>query len=212
MRLFYSETAAINTADYMTETGKLYKSLFFENLPLGFATKNIIEKQDNSSWKTILVYKTNYVTDDEFDALQAFLNNGGTVLIDTVESLSLNEYGKERKQKLSVGKGQLKVLNTTEVESLKKAALASVTDQMPALQIAADNGEDFKTTITRIVTQEDGSYLVNLLNVGHTSTKINLQLASGEAITVTDLMTGNAMDTQFELPSEGVLLLEVKKK
>ena len=83
---------------------------------------------------------------------------------------------------------------------------------MPPVQIVADNSEKYKTTISRVVTQEDGSYLVNLLNVGRNTTKIKLQLDSGEAIAVTDLMTMNTMETSFELPSEGVLLLEVKKK
>ena len=51
LRLFYSETAAINTPNYMTQTTKLYKSLFFEGLPLGFVTKNITQKQDNNTRK-----------------------------------------------------------------------------------------------------------------------------------------------------------------
>lgn len=212
LRLFYSETSAINTPDYMTQTGTIYNSLFFEGFPLGFVTKNIIEKQDNSTWSTVLVHKNKYVTDKEFAALQTFLNNGGTVIIDSDDSLSLNEYGKERKQKLSANKGELIVLNTENIESLKKAALESVADQMPPVQIVADNSEKYKTTISRVVTQEDGSYLVNLLNVGRNTTKIKLQLDSGEAIAVTDLMTMNTMETSFELPSEGVLLLEVKKK
>lgn len=211
LRFFYSETSAINTANYMTKTGKLYKSLFFEGLSLGFVTKNIIEKQDNSKWNTVVVYNTKYVTDEEFATLQSYLDNGGTVILDSEESLSMNEYGKKRTQKLTAGKGQLIALKDANIAEIKKTALAEVADQMPEVIIESDNGKDFKTTISRVVKQKDGSYLVNLLNVGHDTAKIKLSLKSGESIAIKNLMTSNSVDSQFDLESEEVLLLKVEK-
>jgi beta-galactosidase len=211
LRFFYSETSAINTANYMTKTGKLYKSLFFEGLSLGFVTKNIIEKQDNSKWNTVVVYNTKYVTDEEFATLQSYLDNGGTVILDSEESLSMNEYGKKRTQKLTAGKGQLIALKDADIAEIKKTALAEVADQMPEVIIESDNGKDFKTTISRVVRQKDGSYLVNLLNVGHDKAKIKLSLKSGESISIKNLMTSNSVDSQFDLESEEVLLLKVEK-
>ncbi|AUS05491.1 glycoside hydrolase family 42 [Pseudotamlana carrageenivorans] len=210
LRLFYSETSAINTPNYMTQTGKLYESLFFEGLSLGFVTKNIIKKQDNDLWNTVVVYQTKYVTDAEFAALQQYLNQGGKVILDSETSLSMNEYGKKRQEKLQAGNGQLIVLETENVAAIKEKALAEVADAMPEVIVESDNGQDFKTTISRVVKQKDGSYLVNLLNVGHDSAKIKLSLKSGAAIFVKDLMTQNTMESEFNLPSEEVLLLEVK--
>ena len=212
LRIFYSETAAINTPKYMTQTGKLYKSLFFEGLPLGFVTKNIIEKQDNSTWNTVVVYKTKYVTDAEFATLQGYLNNGGTVILDAEESLSMNEYGKKRWKKLRAGKGKLINLKGADLAKTKEAALVEVADQMPDVVIESDNGEDHKTTISRVVQQEDGSYLVNLLNVGHSTTKIKLSLQSGAEVIIQNMMTSKPVATEFDLASEEVLLLEVKVK
>jgi beta-galactosidase len=211
LRFFYSETSAINTANYMTKTGELYKSLFFEGLSLGFVTKNIIEKQDNSNWNTVVVYNTKYVTNIEFTTLQSYLDNGGTVILDSDESLSMNEYGKKRTQKLTAGNGQLIALKDANIAEIKKTALAEVADQMPEVIIESDNGKDFKTTISRVVKQEDGSYLVNLLNVGHDTAKIKLSLKSGESIAIKNLMTSNSIDSQFDLESEEVLLLKVEK-
>ena len=209
LRLFYSETAAINTPDYMTQTGKLYKSLFFEGIPLGFVTKNIIEKQDNDTWNTVIVFKTKYVTDAEFAVLQSYLDNGGTIIIDSSESLSMNEYGKKRNKKLIAGKGKLISLKDAEITEVKNTALTEVADQMPEVRIESDNGNDFKTTISRVVKQDDGSYLVNLLNVGHNTARIKLSLKSGDSISIKNLITSNPVDAEFNLASEEVLLLEV---
>ncbi|MBD0777504.1 glycoside hydrolase family 42 [Maribacter sp. ANRC-HE7] len=210
LRFFYSETSAINTPDYMTQTGKLYKALFFEGLPLGFVTKNIIEKQDNSIWNTVVVYKTKYVTDAEFASLQSYLDNGGTVIIDSPESLSMNEYGKKRSKKLTESNGKLIPLDDADIPKIKKTALAQVANHMPDVIIESDNGKDFKTVISRVVKQEDGSYLVNLLNIGHDTAKIKLSLKSGVPLTIKNLMTSNPVDVEFNLASEEVLLLEVK--
>lgn len=212
LRLFYSETSAINTPQYMTQIRKLYKSLFFEGLPLGFLTKNIIEKQDNSTWNTVIVYKTKYVTDAEFAAMQSYLDKGGTIIIDSSESLLMNEYGKKRSQKLSASKGKLVILKNASIAEIKKIALIEVADQMPDVIIESDNGKSFKTTISRVVKQGNGSYLVNLLNVGHNTAKIKLSLKSGKSITIKNLMTSNSVDSEFNLASEEVLLLEIKQE
>ncbi|WP_222611761.1 alpha-amylase family protein [Seonamhaeicola algicola] len=210
LRLFYSETSAINTNKYMTETTKLYKSLFFEGLSLGFVTKNIIEKQDNNTWNTVVVYNTKYVTNNEFAALQTYLNNGGTVILDSEESLSMDEYGKKRSQKLQAGNGKLIVLENASISEIKLKALAEVANVMPDVVVTSDNGQDFKTTVSRVVKQNDGSYLVNLLNVGNNTAKITLSLKSGTINSIKNLMTGNTVNTTFNLASEDVLLLEVK--
>lgn len=212
LRLFYSETAAINTPDYMTQTTKMYKSLFFEGLSLGFVTKNIFEKQDNQQWNTVVVYKTNFVKDEEFEALQTYLNNGGTVILDSAKSLSMNEYGKKRSKKLKAGKGKLIVLKEANLAEIKATALAEVAAHMPEVSVASNNGKDFKTTISRVVKKEDGTYIVNLLNVGNTTADIQLALKSGGDMSITNLMTSKPVNLSFKLDSEEVLLLEVKEK
>ena len=60
--------------------------------------------------------------------------------------------------------------------------------------------------------QEDGSYLINLLNVGHDKAKIKLSLKSGAQITIKNLITSNLVDAEFDLASEEVLLLEINEQ
>lgn len=212
LRMFYSETTAINTDDYMTKSYALYESLFFEGFPMGFATKNIIEKQDNAQWDTVVVYNNPYVSDAEFAALQSYLNTGGTIIVDA-KSLSLNEYGQKRSDKLVAAKGKLVQLpDEANITDIKQRALAEVADAMPEVMLKEDNGEAFKTTTWRTVKQPDGSYLVNILNVGHNTAQLDLSLANGKPVTITNMMTSNPMDSHFELESEGVLLLSVMPK
>ncbi|GGA71687.1 hypothetical protein GCM10011369_11850 [Neiella marina] len=213
LRLFYSETTAINTEDYMTKGFEFYEQFFFEGFPMGFVTQNIIEKQDNSKWDTVVVYNNPYVKDSEFAALQSFLNQGGTVIVDSEYSLSMNEYGQARTAKLVASKGKLIVMpEGSDIAAIKDVAMAEIADSMPAVAIAEDNGKPFKTTHWRSVKQADGSYLVNIFNLGHDTAKLDLSLIDGDIASMTDLMTSNPVQTSFELESEGVLLLQVVPK
>lgn len=209
LRLFYSETTAINTDDYMTKEYALYEDLFFEGLPLGFVTKNIIEKQDNSAWDTVVVYNNPNVNDAEFSALQSYLDQGGTIILDAI-SLRLNEYGQARKQTLEASKGKLITLDANaDIAKIKQVALTEVADSMPDVMLKEDNSEPFKTTTWRTVKQPDGSYLVNILNVGHNTVALDLSLSNAQKVSITNMMTSNPMGSSFELASEGVLLLKV---
>jgi len=213
LRLFYSETTAINTDDYMTEGVKLYEDLYFEGFPLGFATKNIIQKQDNSQWDAILVYRNPFVTDAEFATLQGYLDNGGTVILDSKESLSLNEYGQKRAKTLSASKGKLVIAApNADMTKVKQLALAEVDGGNIEVIVSEDNGQPFKTTTWRTIKQENGSYLVNILNFGHNTAKLNITLADGKIAKITDLMTSNTLQSSVELESEGILLLEIMPK
>ena len=213
LRLFYSETTAINIPDYMTKGKKLYESLFFEGFPLGFVTKNILEKQDHSNWDAIVVFRSKFVTDAEFTSIQSYLDQGGTVVIDA-DSLTLNEYGDERAQALTAGEGKLVVLEPgATIAAIQEAALAEVADSSkPDIVITENNGQSHKTIHWRSVRQPDDSYLVNLLNLGHDSAKVRLAMEDGQSFAITDLMTGNPLDPEFDLESEGVLLLELRRR
>ena len=211
IRLFYSETSAINGSDYMTTQGKLYKSMFFEGFPLGYATKNIITKQDNSLWDTIVIYKTPHVTDGEFEALQNYLDSGGSVIMDE-QSLRFNEYGQLREHTLKANKESLIVLaNDAGIDKFRQAALDEVNpDSLPDIEFDIDSPFKHKTTITRVAKTGSNTYLVNLLSVGHKAVQIGLSHKSGGQLKITNLMTSNSMNSTFELASEEVLLLEVE--
>ncbi|MDG1729619.1 MAG: hypothetical protein P8K68_14300 [Algibacter sp.] len=209
IRLFYSETSSINKKHHMTELFELYESFYFEGLSMAFATEKIIKKQDNSNWDAIVVYDTQYVTDTEFDALQNYVNNGGTVIVDNAESLSKNEYGQARRKRLKNGKGKVIVLNTKSYEEVKQKSLALLDNLLPEVVLKETNGADYKGCTWRAVKNPNGGYWVNILNIGKNNANLNLSLKSGKQVTIKNMMTGEKVKTDFELKSKGVLLLEI---
>lgn len=211
LRLFHSETSAINKKSHMTQQFSLYEKLFFEGIPLGFATENIIKKQEHQSWDAILVYRTEFVTDSEFNALQSYLDQGGTLIVDRQASLSKNEYGELREQGLVQGSGKLIVLSGDEnTIRLRELALAEVDESRPDITLSEDNGTDHKGVYWRAVEREDGSYLISILNLGKHASRITLGQRDHSTFSVTDLFTGQSVDPEFEISSKGVSLLKVE--
>jgi beta-galactosidase len=207
IRLFYSETSAINKPRHMTELFEIYESLFFEGFPLGFATEKIINKQDASRWDAIVVYKTEYVTDAEFAALQHYVDSGGTVLIDSPDSLSKNEYGRPRSKQLAHGK-VVQLPKGTPLEQIREKALRLATGCMQEVIVTEDNGSEHKGCTWRIVEKPAGGYLMNILNLGRTPAKLKICRRDGAPAAATNMLTGRALGSEFELKPNGVLLLE----
>ncbi|WP_244651433.1 MULTISPECIES: glycoside hydrolase family 42 [unclassified Lentimonas] len=211
IRFFYSETSAINKPRHMSEHFEVYEQLFFEGFPLGYATQKIIQKQDANEWDAILVYKTEFVTDAEFDALQGYLDNGGTVLLDS-QSLTKNEYGQSRSKQLKASKGKLVALGADRLlGSIKDLALEQLPDDLLPILVHEDNGTTHKGCTWRVVKNLTGDgYLVNILNLGKHSADLNLTRQSGESVAAVNMLTGQTIGSEFELEPNGVLLLEVK--
>lgn len=213
LRLFHSETSAINKPYHMSEQFQMYEGLFFEGFPMGFATENIITKQDNSSWDAILVYRTEFVTASELKALQSYLNTGGTVIVDSPQSLSKNEYGEPHTFKLTQANGKLITLDGNQsIAQIKDIALDKVAAGMPDIVLTEENGTHTKGCNWRVVKNPDGSYLVSVLNIGVNNADITLGLKNGKSIAVTNMLTGQTMKSKFHLKSKGVTLLEVKTR
>lgn len=211
LRMFYSETSAINKNRHMSEQFEIYEQLFFEGFPLGFTTEKIIKKQDNSNWDAIVIYKTEYVTDSEFAALQTYLDNGGTVLLDNLNSLSKNQYGKKRQESLKSSNGTLVVAGGIPTASqLKPMALELANASLPEIVLNENNGSSHKGCTWRIVKNDDGSFLVNILNIGKHEAKLNLAFKGGESATAINMLTGQSLGSEFSIKPNGVLLLEVK--
>ncbi|TMU57332.1 alpha-amylase family protein [Flagellimonas algicola] len=211
LRIFHSETSAINKKHYMTEQFELYESLFFEGFPIGYATEKIIKKQEHSNWDVVVVYKTDHVTDSEFETLQAYLDKGGTIILDSNSSLTKNEYGALRNKTLTKGKGGLIVMDNDNLEALKAKAMDLVYDNLHEVVLTENNGTEHKGCTWRVVENEDGNHIVNILNIGKNLAKLKVSFKDGKKASCTDMLTGRDIGDEFNLKSNGVLLLEVKK-
>ncbi len=210
LRLFHSETSAINKQNHMTQQFSIYEKLFFEGAPIGFVTENIIRNQDNQTWDAILVYRTEFVTDSELDSLQSYLDYGGTLIVDSENSLSQNEYGQRHRKRLNQSNGELIILTGDEsLEKIRDLAIEKTASGRHDVTLAEDNGSDHKGCHWRAVKRADGSYLVSILNLGKNSAELRLGIKSQNSIFVTDLFTGKSVSSEFNLDSKGVALLEI---
>ncbi len=211
IRLFYTETSAINKKSYIKEQFELYESLYFEGFPIGFATEKIIKKQENSQWDVVVVHKTPFVTDKEFSALQTYLDNGGTVIMDN-NSISKNEYGQERQQNLKKGKGEIVLLEEgSDLDDVKNITLKTISENNHDLVLTESNGTPHKGCTWRVTKNTVGVYLMTILNVGKNSAQLKIGLKNGNKVNGINMLTGQSLGDEFELNPMGVLLLEVKE-
>lgn len=209
IRLFYSKTSAINNGKHMDNQFKMYEALHFEGTPLGFVTENIIQKQDHNNWDVVLVYNTPNVTTDELNALQNYLDNGGTVIIDD-KSLLKNEYEKAL-QRLNTSKGNLIHLNS--VSEIKDKALSILKDRnlLSELNIEETNTIGTKGCIWKVIKNEAGNNVLSVVNVGKSDARLIITLNESDAIICKDLIDGIEVSKTPTLKPRDVYFVEITK-
>lgn len=213
VRLFYSETSAINKTNHMTEQFELFESLFFEGFPMAYATQNVIETQDHTNWDVIVVYKTEYVTDMEFNALQSYLDAGGTVVLDSTSSLAKNEYGQSRQLQLTSSAGNLIVVGpNSSYSKVRESALQQISSAENGIDVIEYNGLGKNTTMWRGVKQQDNSYVVSMMNLGKNTSTLQLSIDGSSNLVTTNLLTNEDLTDNFDLAPNGVLILKIKSK
>ncbi|MBJ7881546.1 beta-galactosidase [Gelidibacter salicanalis] len=173
IRLYYSKTSASQNADYMNKTFGLYESLNFEGIPLGFATENIIKRIDNKEWEVILIYETQQVTIDELQALQYYLDNGGTIITDEI-SLKTDAYGASLPA-LDQSKGKLLVVSTLQEMKGRTLSLLQEKELLPAIEIIENDGESAKKCIWRVIENDKGNHVLSVVNVGKHDVTLNFR-------------------------------------
>lgn len=210
VRLFYSETSAINDNKYIENLYELYEPMVFHGVPIGFATKNILEKRNHREWDTVVIRKTEQVTDEEFNAIQAYLNQGGSVIMDS-QSLKKDEYGQPRNTRLQQGKGSLTLVSDGAVDTMSELAFNQVRpEDQPAVQLSENNGGLKKGSFWRILPQNDGRYIMTIVNMGKNPSDIQLSLNGKQPASIVDMMTGKKAASSFTMKPEEVLLLEIE--
>ena len=207
IRIFYSKTSNINKAEHMDDVFNLYESLFFEGMPIGFATQDIINKQNNNDWKVILISKTPFVTKDEFNAVQAYLNKGGTVIMDE-ESLTKNEYGFPL-EKLKAGAGKLIIANSRAETKQKALGIISGNGLLPQIQVTEKNDIGAKGCLWRVIKNKDGHNVLSIINLGKSNAKLHIE-NNGKSVTCKNLLTGLKASGEISLKPLDVFFAEIE--
>lgn len=213
IRIFHSETSAINKGTHMDQTFELYESLYFEGTPIGFATKNIIETQNHTNWDVILVNRTEYVTQEELTALQTYLDNGGSIILDAV-SLKMDEYGVNHTQSLNTNNGGTIITGGSVADFTTKALnFVESKGRLPNVTVQETNSLGLKGCFWRSYKNSEDKEIFNVINVGKTEATINIGLkgASSNLVCI-NVLTGEKLEPTMILAPEAVYLLEIREK
>lgn len=215
LRVFYSETSAINSATYMDSTFSIYESLYFKGVPIGFATEKIIKNQANTNWDAILVYNTPKVTLQEFNAVQTYLNNGGTVILDNL-SLKQNEYGVNLNTSINAGTGTLIAATSLADLTTKAISILTTKNQLSPVTLSEINGlgANMNGVVWRAYADVNGiEKQTSLVNIGKTNATVTLGIrGTTEEVSVFDVLTGEKLPSAtFVLNSEETKLLRLIK-
>jgi beta-galactosidase len=210
IRLFYSKTSATQNGSYMNDIFELYESLNFEGLSLGFATKNIIKRIDNSAWDMILIHKTEQVTKEELKALQQYLDNGGTILIDN-DSLKTDEYGRSI-SKLNESNGTLLLVTTLEEMKAKALSILDNKNVLPLIEVNENDGKNAKKCIWRVIKNDQGNHVLSFINVGKTDVTLHIKnRKTNKTIAFKDIIDGVPIEGTPTLKPYEVLFIEELK-
>lgn len=208
IRLFHSETSVINKETHMDEEFELYESLCFEGLPLGFVTENILNKQDHSQWDVVLIRETQYVTTAERAAVQTYLDNGGTVIMDEV-SLTLDEYGRAH-EAVEASNGTLISVGSIAEMKAEAMAIMSANDRLPEVAIEEVNTVGSPGCFWKCIENYRGNPVLSIVNLGKTDATLTIDLDGASAGTkCMDLITGTRVSSTPVLEPYEVLFVEV---
>lgn len=211
LRIFYSPTSAINKVAHMDELFELYESLYFEGMPIGFATKDILLDSKQPTFEAVLVHQTEFVTADELQALQGYLDAGGTVLMDAA-SLKKNEYGQSLSS-LKESKGKLVV--AASMEALKQKAFEKLFQKslLPIVEVKETNALGKKGCVWRSIRGSNGKQVISIVNLGKTDAQLTINLKGANKATVcTNLLTGQPVAAQPTLKPFDVFFAELSEK
>ncbi len=209
VRIFYSKTSAIQKKNHMDQVFELYESLNFNGVPLGFVTEDILKSQE-PNWDIVLVKNTEYVTENEFEALQSYLNNGGTIIVDS-QSLQKNAYGQSLNKKLTASNG--KIIN---VESLSEFATEGYTilkekGSYPEIEVKEINGTGANGCVWRVVKNKEGKEVLSIINLGKTEAKLTITRKGVRNIICRDIITGTSKSAIPVLAPLDVYFVEIEK-
>ena len=204
IRIFYSETSAINKADYMDDLFELYESLFFKGVPVGFVTKNILKEQNPEAWDVVAVYKTEYATQEEINAVQDYINAGGKVIVDGA-SFAKNEYGGPMN-------GIAGASTISGLGAMSSAALGLAPDA-PAnkIEFKEKSKAGHRICTWQVIGNAAGNKVLSVMNVGKVDATVAIKLKNTKKGTASkDLLKGIDIPNTNVLKPYDVLFVELR--
>ncbi len=210
IRIFYSETSALNKRKHMDEQFELYERLFFTGNPIGFVTKNILNNQDHSNWDVVLIKNTEYVTVDEAQALQSYLDNGGTVIIDR-NSITRNQYMIKHPSSVTLKASNGQLIQASSLDDYEELALANMkSSNKTPLELVETNSKGRNLCFWRALETKPGRYVMTITNLGRVDSKVKITMrGKTDAVECRDLLTYQMKNGEMTIKPEEVVFIEM---
>ncbi len=213
MRIYYTKASSINKSSHMMDVFELYEDLYFEGMPVGFATQDIIKHNDNAEWDAIVIYNTPYAFEGDMAALQSYIDQGGVVIMDEA-SLLKNEYGESLSSALKSSE-RGRVLKVADLEQLNEVAaqVAKEAGVSPAILVEEHNATGQDACSWRVLeTKSKSRYILNIANMGKGDAEIVISSADGRKIKgLRSVLTGQKYSgAKMTLKKNDLYLLEVE--
>ncbi|WP_083631354.1 T9SS type A sorting domain-containing protein [Labilibacter marinus] len=206
VRVFYSKTSSLNDEVYMDKVFATYESVFFEGVPIGFVTEDIFKK--GVDWEFVIINNTEFVTQAELDAIQTYLNNGGTVVLDS-KSLKKDEYGRALAA-LTAGAGTIISANSIEEVQAEAQKLMDSKGLKSDVLVSETNSTGLKACTWKCVKNEKGNHVLSIVNLGNSDAAITIELSGASNGTkCVDLLTGNEVSAKTKLKPFEVYFVEI---
>ncbi len=213
IRLFYSSCAAINNPTQMDDLFEVYEMLYFEGSPIGFATQGIIENNPHDQWDAIIVARTKSAKRSEVEALQNYIDGGGTVIIDS-ESFKVDEYGRELNIALTASRGKLIAIDAWSEAKAEFANQLLLSGNAPQITVTETNEASHKGVMWRVISSDKAdTFILSIVNMGCGAAHIEIEhrdVGSHQINAVTNYLTGEKLCSAIEMPLHQTLLLEIK--
>lgn len=217
IRLFYSETDAINNRHPLAAIKHTYQELYHLGHPIGFATGQMLADSegtlpDGTTIKStlVVVHNATRVTKRELEGLQKYLDLGGQLLLIGEGNLSQDEYGRPHIESLKSGKGSVSIVADHDTQKLLSVVDLFLTDAglQKSVIVKEQNSNGQPGCLWRTVSTDDG-HLLLLINIGNGTAKLEI---AGQQLVCRDLFTGAPHPSIFDLEALGLKLLHIAPK
>lgn len=209
--IFYSNDSAIQDRTYSDQMTDVYEALKLLNVPVGFTTPSDLVNMRDSS-QTLIVPRTEFISDDDLAALEAFVDAGGSVvLVDAQRCFTKTELGADR--------GGVEVFNSYAsvnydadpyvLASAFESALVGRKPELPVcIEITTTSGDPAYGVLAQQFRDEAGEGFVILINASQLPRNVALRTPTRNATGFEDVITGRPHLKEFSMAPQQSLLLK----
>ncbi len=192
--------------DYPDWMISAYEGAYFSGFPVRFISDRLIRNGKLNDYSILLVPNAQFVQQEVFDKIAAFVKHGGKVLCYGKDSLALNEYGQRIPGRDSIRKSFIFLSDDTpESWFAGYEKLLRELKKSPEVEVKSLSGKDTFGIEYRSIRGKDGRKLLYILNLN--KTPVRIQIPGRERWT--DLIGNSTFPEEAELqPLEFHLLRE----